>query len=130
VRNSDVTFVLIETDGDSDLVDGDEEDGSVGDLLSLGDLPTALSSPAADLPSSLTDTAVGTQSDAITATPSNATTAAVRDDTSSTAAVHDETAPTARDGTSTTIDAAYFDSHCADCRTQFKVIETNVISRD
>jgi hypothetical protein len=109
VRNSDVTFVLIETDGDSDLVDGDEEDGSVGDLLSLGDLPTAIS-------------------DAITAIPSNATTAAVRDETPSTAVVHDETAATAavRDETS----AAYFDSHCADCRTQFKVSETNVISRD
>ncbi len=99
---------LIETDGDSDLVDGDEEDGSVGDLLSLGDLPTALS-------------------DAITGTPSNATTAAVRDETSSTAAVHDETETTAAvsDETSATIDAAYFDSHCADCRTQFKVIELN-----
>ena len=113
MRNSDVTFVLIETDGDSDLVDGDEEDGSVGDLLSLGDLPTAIS-------------------DAITAIPSNATTAAVSEETSSTAAVHDVTAATAAvgDETSATIDAAYFDSHCADCRTQFKVSETNVISRD
>ncbi len=113
VRNSYVTFALIETDGDSDLVDGDEEDGSVGDLLSLGDLPTALSSPAA----------VGTQS----VTSVNATTAAVRDETSSTAAVHDKTAATAAvgDETSATIVAPYFDSHCADCRTQFKVSEVN-----
>jgi hypothetical protein len=98
-------------------VDGDEEVGSVGDLLSLGDLPTGLSSLAA----------VGTQSGVITVTPSNATTAAVNDETSSTAAVHDETAPTAAVGeeTSATIDAAYFDSHCADCRTQFKVSELN-----
>ncbi len=118
MRNSDVTFGLIETDGDSDLVDGDEEDGSVGDLLSLGDLPTALSSPAAELP-----TAVETQSD----TSSNATTAAVRDEKSSTAAVLDETSATAAvdDETSATIDAAYFDSHCVDCRTQFKVSEVN-----
>jgi hypothetical protein len=118
VRNSDVTFVLIEANGDSDLVDGEEEDGTVGDLLSLGDLPTALSSPAADLP-----TAAGPQS----VTSLNATTAAVRDETSSTAAVHDETAPLAavRDETSASIDAAYFDSHCADCKTQFKVSEVN-----
>jgi hypothetical protein len=106
----------------------EEEDGSVGDLLSLGDLPTALSSPVADLPSSLTDTAVGAQSDTRTVTPSTATTAAVRDETSSTAAVHDVTAATAAVGdetTSATIDAAYFDSHCADCRTQFKVSKVN-----
>jgi len=113
VRNSDVTFLLVEADGDSDLVDGDEEDGSVGDLLSLGDLPTALSSPAA----------VGTQSDMITVTPSNATKAAVREETSSTAAVHDVTPSTAAVHGYTA--AAYFDSHCADCRTHFKVSEVN-----